>query len=185
MGDSSRRREFRRPDPPQPSKPASRGPPPHPAPPCAPPTTSPPAVDRRGVEAYRAESSPKARATALRTYRRAMGLCYKCGEKWHRDHSCAPTVQLHLVQELWELFQLEDDSPELQPDSAVSSDQLFLSISKAVVNGVSAPRTVRFSGSIQQIPASILVDSGSSTSFISCQLAAQLSGVQPLQVPVS
>ena len=131
----------------------------------------------------RSENEDKLKS--LLAFRTKNGLCYKCGEKWHRDHSCAPTVQLHLVQELWELFQLEDDSPELQPDSALSSDQLFLAISKAVVNGVSAPRAVRFSGSIQQIPASILVDSGSSTSFISCQLAAQLSGVQPLQVPVS
>jgi len=113
-----------------------------------------------------------------------MGLCYKCGEKWSRDHSCAATVQLHVVQELWELFQLDDDLPELQSDMEAPSDHLFLAISKAAVNGISAARTVRFSGSIQHIPVSILVDSGSSTSFISCQLAAQLSGVQKLQAPV-
>ena len=113
----------------------------------------------------------------------AVGVCrleHKCGEKWSRDHSCAATVQLHMVQELWELFQLDDDLPELQSDMEAPSDHLFLAISKAAVNGISAARTVRFSGSIQHIPVSILVDSGSSTSFISCQLAAQLSGVQKL-----
>ncbi|XP_039811591.1 uncharacterized protein LOC120674480 [Panicum virgatum] len=89
-----------------------------------------------------------------------------------------------MVQELWELFQLDDDLPELQSDMEASSDHLFLAISKAAINGISATRIVRFSGSIQHIPVSILVDSGSSISFISCQLAAQLSGVQKLQAPV-
>ena len=184
VGDSFCRREFRCPDPPQPPKPASRGPLPLPAPLRPAPPLPTQAADRRGVEASRAESSLEARAAALRTYRRAMGLCYKCGEKWSRDHSCAATVQLHVVQELWELFQLDDDLPELQSDMEAPSDHLFLAISKAAVNGISAARTVRFSGSIQHIPVSILVDSGSSTSFISCQLAAQLSGVQKLQAPV-
>jgi len=162
VGDSTRRREFRRPDPPQPLKQAPRGPLPLPAPPRPAPPLPAQAADRRGVKASRAESSPEARAAALRTYRRAMGLCYKCGEKWSRDHSCAATVQLHVVQELWELFQLDDDLPELQSDMEAPSDHLFLAISKAAVNGISVVRTVRFSGSIQHIPVSILVDSGSS-----------------------
>ena len=67
----------------------------------------------------------KQRATALHTYRRAIGLCYKCGEKWQCDHSCAPTVQVHMVQELWELFQLEDEGPEHEQVTAEPSDQLF------------------------------------------------------------
>jgi hypothetical protein len=33
-----------------------------------------------------------------------LGLCFKCNEKWDKDHKCASTVQLHLVQELWDLF---------------------------------------------------------------------------------
>ena len=114
-----------------------------------------------------------------------MGLCHKCGEKWNREHVCAPTVQLHVVQELWELFQLEDDSPEYQVTSPDASEELLLAISKAVVNGITASRTVKFSGLIQHIPVTVLLDSGSSTSFISCQLAAKLSGFQPLPQPVT
>ena len=74
VGDSSRRREFRCPDPPQPPKPASRGPLPLPAPPRTTPTAPTQADDHRCVEASCAGSSAEARATALRTYRRAMGL---------------------------------------------------------------------------------------------------------------
>jgi len=49
------------------------------------------------------------------------------------------------VQELWELFQLEDDSPEYQVTSPDASEELLLAISKAVVNGITASRTVKFS----------------------------------------
>jgi hypothetical protein len=62
---------------------------------------------------------------------------------------------------------------------------LFLAISKASIMGSEAPKTVRFSGSIQNIPATILIDSGSSASFISCKLAQQLFGLVPLTHQVS
>jgi hypothetical protein len=64
------------------------------------------ADDRRGVNSTRTASSLETKTAALRSYRRAMGLCYKCNERWSREHKCAPMVQLHAVQELWELFQL-------------------------------------------------------------------------------
>jgi hypothetical protein len=68
----------------------------------APPLCDKPAVplvsdDKRGVEAAHDGSSPDAKAAALCAYRRALGLCYKCSEKWSKDHRCSPTVQLHAV----------------------------------------------------------------------------------------
>jgi len=89
-------------------------------------------------------------------------------------------VQLHVVQELWELFQLEDGHTEQQSSPADNSEELFLAISKAVVMGVDAPRAVKLLGSIQDHSVTMLVDPGRSSSFISCQLAAQLSGSCPL-----
>jgi hypothetical protein len=38
------------------------------------------------------------RVAALRAYRKAKGLCHKCGEKWSSEHKCGPTVQLHVVE---------------------------------------------------------------------------------------
>jgi hypothetical protein len=90
-----------------------------------------------------------------------------------------------MVQELWELFQLEDEHPEYQVSSPTTSEELFLALSKAAVNGSDSPRTVKLSGSIQHGPVTLLVDSGSSASFISAQLAAQLSGICPLPSSVS
>lgn len=29
---------------------------------------------------------------ALKTYRRALSLCFKCGAEWSKDHRCGPKV---------------------------------------------------------------------------------------------
>jgi hypothetical protein len=73
-----------------------------------------------------------------------------------------PTIQLHVVQELWDLFQSDDDSSLSPGSSNGSSEQLFLAISKAALSGSTAPRTVKFNGSIQHKQVTMLLDSGSS-----------------------
>lgn len=32
------------------------------------------------------------RLSSLKSYRKAKGLCFKCGEKWSPSHKCAATV---------------------------------------------------------------------------------------------
>jgi hypothetical protein len=49
---------------------------------------------------------------ALKAHRGAQDLCERCAEKWSRDHRCAPIIQLNVVQELLQLFQLEDQDTE-------------------------------------------------------------------------
>jgi hypothetical protein len=138
------------------------------------------ADDTRGMEAARAGLQVESKAEALRNYKRAMGLCFKCNEKWGKDHKFAPIVQLHVVQELWDLFQSNDDSALSPGSSNDSSEYLFMAISKAALSGCVAPKTVKFKGSIQHQQVSLLIDSGSSSSFISSVLADKLSGVVPL-----
>jgi len=90
-----------------------------------------------------------------------------------------------MVQELWELFQLEDEHPEYQVSSPTTSEELFLALSKAAASGSDGPRTVKLSGFIQHLHVTLLVDSGSSASFISAHLAAHLSGICSLPTAVS
>jgi hypothetical protein len=45
---------------------------------------------------------------ALREYRKQKGLCFKCGERWGKEHSCPPKVQIHVVEELLDMFSHED-----------------------------------------------------------------------------
>lgn len=71
---------------------------------------------------------------ALRAYRRAKGLCHTCGEKWSWEHRCGPTVQLHVVQELWELIQELNLEIEQSEDGHSQGDEL-MAISVAAVHG--------------------------------------------------
>lgn len=58
--------------------------------------------------------------------------------------------------------------------------QVFAPLSLAAVHGRSAPRTIQFQGLVQGVEALILLDSGSSHSFVSTTLAAQLSGASEI-----
>jgi hypothetical protein len=112
---------------------------------------------------------------ALKSYRRALGLCYKCAAKWSKDHKCAPEV-LHAVHDLWEsLLSADTEVPVPTPPNADAPEQLFLALSKAAVSGAPASRTVQFDGYMEHVPVHILVDSGSSSSFLSEDVAKQLS----------
>jgi hypothetical protein len=121
------------------------------------------------------------RWSSLKSFRRAQGLCQHCAEKWTRDHKCSDKIQPHALQEVLEVFQTEDHDVDPVDCLEAQQDQLFLSISDAALSDVSSPRTMTFAGSIQNIDISILVDSGSSNTFISSTLASKLKGVSPLQ----
>jgi hypothetical protein len=119
---------------------------------------------------------------ALRQYRRACGLRDRCAEKWVFGHKCAPTVQLHVVQELWELISV-DDSVSATPELSNCSDdsaQLCVCISQADVEGVESPKFMRVMGSIQGVAVMMLIDSCSSHTFISDVVAAKLAGLSSL-----
>jgi hypothetical protein len=111
---------------------------------------------------------------ALKQYRRARGLCERCAEKWSYGHRCAPTVQLHAIQECWDLF-ADEESSEGSMESlqqSKESGQLCLFLSEAAVSGADSPKSMRMWGSIQGQDVLLLVDSGSSHSFMSSKIAA-------------
>jgi hypothetical protein len=145
------------------------------------PLSSPPRIDKNPTPVLLEEKklcegkSPEEQMVALRTYRRAKGLCIRCAEKWYCEHKCATTVQLHVVQELLELFNLEDVD-DLSMDSE-AQDQLFVALSREAISGKKGPRTMRLEGLIQGKEAIILVDSGSSTTFIDQEFAKSLNCV--------
>lgn len=57
------------------------------------------------------------RLASLKSYRRAKGLCFTCGEKWSHTHKCATSIPLHVVEEIWAMM---DDA-----DSNVKSMQAW------------------------------------------------------------
>jgi hypothetical protein len=98
------------------------------------------ADDAKGADLPRFKSAEDKWA-AVKAFRRARSLCHRCAKKWSKDHRCAEKVQLHVLQEMMEVFQCEE-SPLEEQDSA-SQDQLFLTVSQAAVTGSPAPRTMR------------------------------------------
>lgn len=159
----------------------------HPLP--APPKADKPLVtvsaeEKKAVEAARS-SSYEDRWAALKAYRRARGLCDKCAKKYTRGHRCAPTVQLHVLQEVFQLFHTDDDTQSVHSGQSIEAAQLNVMLSAAAVSGVDGPRTIRFVGMIQGHEVLILVDSGSTHSFISSSLSDVLQGKQQLQQKLS
>jgi hypothetical protein len=91
-------------------------------------------------------------------------------------------VQLHVVQEVWELLGYVDAQPS--EETVESSSQLFITLSQAVVTSTEYSKTLKFLGIIADHQVLILVDSGSSHSFISFSLAHKLLGISALSIPL-
>ena len=167
------------------------------------PLPAPPRVDKQPSSALAAPEAgspidsdkPAAdKFAALKAYRRTRGLCDRCAERWRPGHKCAPSVQLHVVQELIDLLQVSNLDADLSPPhteavsdhgGSLAEGQLFIALSAEALAGSDGPRTMRFEGTILDIPLLILVDSGSSHSFLSSAVAAQLPGVQQLSDAIS
>jgi hypothetical protein len=130
-------------------------------------------------------SSPvDSKVAALHAYRRAKGLCQYCAEKYFRGHKCAPTVQLQAVQELWDMLQSEVDTADATELSEPEAElNYFLSQEAVTIGGTS--KSLKFVASIQGTEVLVLVDSGSSHSFVNVKLLPLLSGVSELASPVT
>lgn len=137
--------------------------------------------EKRSTDTVRSPTNSTDKVTALKAYRRAQGLCYICVEKWSPTHKCAALVQLNVVQELFSLF-LEGGAQESQEISILSYAKAgeLMAISVQAIQGSEPDGTMRMLGQVQGTEVLILVDSGSSGSFISSQIAAGLKGVQSL-----
>jgi hypothetical protein len=83
-----------------------------------------------------------------------------------------------------EVFQGSDDTFSEDCESHATPSHIYSTLSTAALSGVVAPRTMFMSGVIQDIPVCILVDSGSSHTFVSADIAAKLTGVSPVLSPI-
>lgn len=118
---------------------------------------------------------------ALKSYRKANGLCFTCGEKWQgKGHKCPDKISINVIQELLEMCQLSADPEEADvSDSEGDTEQPIFAVSTSPVLE-SVPRmakrrkTMRFQGFVCKKEILILLDSGSAATFISDELASRL-----------
>jgi hypothetical protein len=79
---------------------------------------------------------------------------------------------------MWQSFQLPEDE---EPVTDVTAEELLLlHMSQAAVLSADTPKTMRFISHIGGMDMLVLLDSGSSTSFISHRVASQLPNWTPL-----
>lgn len=64
--------------------------------------------EKKGGDQQKPKSSED-KLSALKNYRRAKGLCFKCGEKWNSSHTCS-AVSVHVTKEVWKILSEEHPS---------------------------------------------------------------------------
>ncbi|KAL4309278.1 hypothetical protein GQ457_01G012100 [Hibiscus cannabinus] len=103
---------------------------------------------------------------SLLEYRRTHNLCFRCGEKFTPGHQCK-IKQLNFMEEDEQLAVKDEmtESAELEAELERSGEE-ELEISMNALTGNVGHSTLRIQGSIKGRPLSILVDSGSTHSFI-------------------
>lgn len=114
-------------------------------------------------------------------FRKSKGLCYKCGMKWGPGHKCANSVPLQAVEELWQLLQGDEEIAEVQSKNGDDSGEDLMTISVNAVQGTESGKTVRMIADIYGQEVVILIDSGSSSNFISEALASKWRNWSTLQ----
>jgi hypothetical protein len=143
-------------------------------------------VVQRGMEGGNTDTNEHKVAT-LMAYRKAKGLCYKCGMKWGPQHKCSPTVPLHMVEEPWQI--LDQPEPTEKENSPVDSGDDVMTLSIHAIQGTEAPQTIKLTANLFSKSVIMLVDSSSSSSFVSQTIAAYgpewVLLEQPLQVRVA
>ena len=141
-----------------------------------PPQRTGPANTNAMHHAGRAQEASKgmtdtSKLQALKNYRRARGLCFTCGEKYGREHVCPATIQLHVVEELLEMMGADtlgmgenQESGEEETESLCTIS--LQALSTKLPDGDSSPSVLQLYGCVQGQPVTLLVDSGSTASFL-------------------
>jgi hypothetical protein len=114
----------------------------------------------------------------LREYRRANGECYKCGLKYDPTHVCA--VKKAATLNALEAETCQDDCPLMLSEEVLNmlemqdiADAQRLSLSIHAMAGSEGAETLRLRALVGNQVFIILVDSGSSGSFVHSQLLAK------------
>ncbi|KAJ3685492.1 hypothetical protein LUZ61_014656 [Rhynchospora tenuis] len=123
--------------------------------------------------------------------RRALGLCYWCDEKFVPGHKCS-RKNIHMLE-----GEIENDEQVMPQIEEIGGEVLLgeddtedhAEISMYAPNDQNSTRTLRFKGMIGQTPICVLLDSGSSHSFVNPaviqEVPHQLTKIPPLKVRIA
>jgi ribosomal protein L32 len=121
----------------------------------------------------------------LRDYRRAHNLCFKCGEPFNPAHQCArkPAADLHALTTEETPEQLSDEVLNmLEMQDLAEAQQLSLSIH--ALAGTESNDTIRLRAMVGNQVLLVLVDSGSTGSFLNSAMLPRLQCSVQTSTPV-
>jgi hypothetical protein len=123
----------------------------------------------------------------VREYRRQNGLCFTCGEKFEPGHAakCPKRVQVQLnalTVEDMEMVLSDEVLMKLEQEEKAAEEYYQLSLN--AISGTAEKGSMRVRALIKKQVMLLLVDSGSSTSFISKGMVARLGLVTQACTPV-
>jgi hypothetical protein len=113
------------------------------------------------------------KVASLLSYRKAKGLCFKCGDKWSKGHTCPAQVPLQIIEEMMMVVQQSGSSlPSQIEDSDSDEGMELMEVNEATDKNITRIRkpTMRLLGCIGKQQTLILVDSGSAATFINTAL---------------
>jgi RNase H-like domain found in reverse transcriptase/Reverse transcriptase (RNA-dependent DNA polymerase)/Integrase zinc binding domain/Retroviral aspartyl protease/Ty3 transposon capsid-like protein/Integrase core domain/Chromo (CHRromatin Organisation MOdifier) domain len=119
--------------------------------------------------------------------RRALGLCFKCGERYYPGHQCKIKVQM-LMGQVSKSQEEEGDQVTLEEsDQELDNEEAIVSVHLTKPNPHS--QCLKFKGKIGNVPVFALIDSGSTHSFIDPSVLrdqqCQIEPTKPLIVMVA
>lgn len=126
---------------------------------------------------HKTEKGELWKAKQLKEYRRSNGLCFRCGDKYTPSHKCQTQAQGQIkamqAQEI-----LSDD---ILDAVVIEEDEEEMQLSLNAIIGADHPKTLRVRALIENQVMLMLIDSGSSHSFINTELVERL-GYTPTRI---
>ncbi|XP_040987625.1 uncharacterized protein LOC121235342 [Juglans microcarpa x Juglans regia] len=115
------------------------------------------------------------------------GLCFKCGDKWSKEHSCKSGKAYVMIEddENKKSSSHESENDEAEP----SEDDEDAELSLNAMFGVQRPTSMRVMAWIEKFEVTLLVDSGSTHNFINSNIVTKVrlkpSTIEPFEVKVA
>ncbi|KAK4491757.1 hypothetical protein RD792_002532 [Penstemon davidsonii] len=115
--------------------------------------------------------SSKILSSAEMDEKRAKGLCFWCDEKYSYGHQCGKRKQI-FVMEMEDEFEDEDNNEVVSQEEGDNTSIPLVSLH--AMSGIQNFNTMRVTGSCNNKPIHILVDSGSTHNFLDIEVAKKL-----------
>ncbi|KAK1602459.1 hypothetical protein QYE76_071987 [Lolium multiflorum] len=131
------------------------------------------------------------KAQQLKEYRRANNECFKCGAKYAPGHQCAAPVvaQLKAMQVDTATEVLSDEVLEMVTSMEALAVDEAEQLSMNAISGTDADSTIQLPARVNNLTVLLLVDSGSTGSFIDAAMVSKLGLIpqsrSPIQVKVA